>query len=63
MFNTVLTGLLFALYAVGVPGVGWVVLVFGLLNTLLWILMSAAKCGAIPNIFDSTTWPPCKCED
>lgn len=61
MFNDFLVVTLFALFALGISGVSWVILVFGLVSTLVRIAMSASKCGAIPNIFDPTTWPPCRC--
>jgi hypothetical protein len=38
-----------------------VLLVFGLVSALLRIIMSASSCGGIPNIFDPTTWPTCRC--
>jgi hypothetical protein len=61
MFNDVLVITLFGLYAVGVSGIAWVLLAFGLVSTIFRIAMSAAGCGAIPNIFAPTTWPPCRC--
>jgi PKD domain len=61
MFNDVLVITLFALYALGVAGNGYVVAGFGATSTVLRIIMAASNCGAIPNIFDPTTWPSCKC--
>ena len=61
MFNDALVVILFAAYALASSGNAVVLLVFGLVSTLVRIIMSASKCGGIPNIFDPTTWPPCKC--
>ncbi len=61
MFNDVLVVTLFALYAIIGAGNVYVVATFGAVSTVLRIVMSASKCGAIPNIFDPTTWPPCRC--
>jgi hypothetical protein len=61
LFNDTLVVVLFGLYAIGFGGVGSVVTAFALVSALARILMSASKCGGIPNIFDPTTWPPCRC--
>ena len=61
MFNDALVVTLFGIYALGGAGNPWVLAAFGLVSTLCRAAMSASKCGTIPNIFDPTTWPPCRC--
>ena len=61
MFNDVLVVTLFGLYALGAPGAPAVLMGFGLLSTLVRILMAASRCGSVPNIFDPSTYPPCRC--
>ncbi len=61
MFNDALVVTLFGMYALGAAGNPWVLVAFGLVSTLCRAAMSASKCGTIPNIFDPTTWPPCRC--
>jgi hypothetical protein len=61
MFNDFLVITLFGFFAAGGLHGVWVVLAFGLVSTIVRIAMGASKCGAIPNIFDPTTWPPCRC--
>jgi hypothetical protein len=61
MFNDALVVVLFGLYAVGFTAGPYVLAAFATVSTLFRIFMSASKCGSIPNIFDPTTWPPCRC--
>ena len=61
MFNDALVVILFAFFALASGGIPVVLLVFGLVSAVVRMMMSASNCGAIPNIFDPTTWPPCRC--
>ena len=61
MFNDALVVVLFALFAIGSSGIPVVLLVFGAISAIIRIAMSASNCGSIPNIFDPSTWPPCRC--
>jgi hypothetical protein len=61
MFNDVLVGTLFALYALVWAGNPWVLAAFGAVSTLMRILMGILNCGGIPNIFSPPTYPPCRC--
>jgi len=61
MINDALVISPFALFALGLSGIPWVILAFGSVSTIVRIALAASNCGSIPNIFDPRTWPACSC--